>query len=840
MSVFLTFRLAGRELRAGVRGFRVFLLCLTLGVAAIAAVGSTGAAITAGLEREARALLGGDLAIELGQRPFSAAEREVILPRAAAHSTVIEMRAMAGAPGGEERRMVELKAVDRAYPLVGALAFDPPMSVEQATRAVDGVFGAAVEGPLLDRLGVGIGERLAVGEAIFELRAVLRQEPDRAASVVSFGPRLLIAEDALPATGLVQPGSQIRHALRLLLPKDGAVADLAAMLKNRFPDAGWRLRDLHEAAPGVRRYVERMTLFFAFAGLTALLVGGVGIGNAVQGYLEGRAATIAIVRCLGASGGLVSAIYGVQVALLALVGLAVGLAAGAVLPLLAFDALRDLLPVPAAAGIYPRPLILAAAFGALATVTFTLGPLLGARRIAPASLFRGHVDPGSQRPSRSEGALIGLCAVALAALVLLTSNDRGFAVWFVGGTAAIMLLLRLGAGVMRRWARRFSRRQRPALRLGIANLHRPGNRTAGIMLSLGLALSVLVAVAEIEGNLRHQIDERLPQQAPAFFFIDIQNDQAQAFDAAIHAVEGIGRYRRVPSLRGRITAIAGVPADAARVAPDVAWAINGDRALTYSVAPPEGAEIVAGKWWPGDYRGPALLSLDANVARGFGVGLGDKLTVNVLGRPIEATIASLREIDWRSLRFDFALIFSPGVLEGAPHGHIAAVEARPEAEDRIGRMLAQQFPNVTAIRVREALEAARVLVDGIGQAVRAAASIALVAGVLVLGGAVAAGHRRRVYDAVVFKVLGATRATVLSAYLIEYGILGIATGLVAAAVGSLVAWAVMVFLMKSAWVFLPGVALAATGAGIAATLIGGLAGTWIALGRKAAPLLRNA
>lgn len=840
MAPSLILRLAGRELRAGVRGFRVFLLCLTLGVGAIAGVGSTGAAITAGLGREARTMLGGDLAVELGQRPLSAAERGFIERRSAAASRIVEMRAMAGAPDGEDRRMVELKAVDGAYPLVGALSFDPPMSVAEAIAPRGGVYGAAVDEILLARLGLNLGESLAVGEARFELRAVLRWEPDRAASVVSFGPRVLIAEAALGGTGLVQPGSQIRYALRALLPKDGEVAALASALKTEFPEAGWRLRDIHEAAPGVRRYVERMTLFFAFAGLTALLVGGVGVGNAVQGYLESRTATLATMKCLGASGGLVVAVHGVQVALLSLLGMGLGLMLGAAVPLLALDLLKDLLPVPAVGGLYARPLLLAAAFGALSTLTFALGPLLGARRVAPAVLFRGSVDPAPARLRNGEMALVVLSAAGLAILVLATAGDKGFALWFVGGTAAIVLVLRLGAGLVRRWARGFGRDRRPAVRLGIANLHRPGNRTAGIMLSMGLALSVLVAVAEIEGNLRHQIDERLPQQAPAFFFVDIQSEQAEAFDAALREIPGAGRYKRVPTLRGRITAIAGVPADAARIAPDAAWAVNGDRALTYGAAPPEGAEIVAGRWWPSDYRGPPQVSLDAGLARGFGIGLGDTLTVNVLGRPIEATVTSLREIDWRSLRFDFALIFSPGVLEGAPQSHIAAIEARPDAEAAINRTLAQRFPGVTAIRVREALEAARMLVDGVGAAVRAAASIALVAGVLVLGGAVAAGHRRRVYDAVVFKVLGATRRMVLGAYVMEYGVLGLATGTVAAAVGTLVAWAVMVFLMKSAWVFLPGVALAAAGTGILAALIGGIAGTWIALGRKAAPLLRNA
>jgi putative ABC transport system permease protein len=376
-------------------------------------------------------------------------------------------------------------------------------------------------------------------------------------------------------------------------------------------------------------------------------------------------------------------------------------------------------------------------------------------------------------------------------------------------------------------------------RLALANLHRPGAATGSVVVSLGLGLAVLVAVVLIQGNLSRQIGERLPDEAPALFFLDVQPDQLAAFDATVTGVPGAHDYRRVPTLRGRIVAIGDVPVEKAAIAPDATWAVRGDRALTYANRPDAGTRIVAGQWWPPDYAGPPLISLDAGLARGFGVGIGDTLTFNILGREVTARIASLREIDWRSLRFDFAVIFAPGTLEGAPQTYIGAVHAPPGADAAIEKAVTDRFANVSTIQVREALEAVARLLAGVGTAVRAAASVTILAGVLVLAGAVAAARRRRLYDSVVFKVLGATRWRILKAFVLEYGILGLTTGAIAAAIGSLAAWAVIVFLMESDWSFLPGATAATVGVGLVVTLAVGFAGTWRALGQKAAPYLRN-
>ncbi|MEO5335266.1 MAG: FtsX-like permease family protein [Magnetospirillum sp. WYHS-4] len=475
----------------------------------------------------------------------------------------------------------------------------------------------------------------------------------------------------------------------------------------------------------------------------------------------------------------------------------------------------------------------------MTAATFALWPLAQAREIPAAALFRARILPPGASPPRPLFVLLFLAAIgALATLTVATAVHKPFALAFVGGALGTLAALRGGAEGLMALAKRIPARS-ASWRLALANLHRPGSGTTAVVLSLGVGLAVLVAVAGIEGNLSRQIAHRLPEGAPAYFFLDIQDAQVEAFDRTVDGLPGTSGYKRVASLRGRIVAIAGTPAEKRAIDPAVAWAVRGDRSVTYAKLPPEGAEISAGAWWPADYSGQPLISLDAGVARGFGIGIGDSLTVNVMGRDIEGTIASLREIDWRSLRFDFAVIFSPGVLEAAPHGHIAALRVTPDREEEVEKALADAFPNVTAIRVREALEAAQRILEGVGGAIRSVGGLTILAGSLVLAGAIAATRRRRAYEAVVFKVLGATRRQVMGAYLLEYAVLGFATAAAGTAVGVTTGWAVVRHLLGMGWTFLPGPAAWTALLCLGVTMAAGTLGTLHALGEEAVRHLRN-
>lgn len=829
---------ARRELRGGLRGFGIFLACLCLGVAVIAGVGSLSAAINAGLNGDARALLGGDIEFNLAQQPASAPERAFLAANGTL-SQIIRMRAMAVAESGASRSLIELKAVDRAYPLYGSATLDPPQPLDAALGERDGAWGAVVAPALLDKLGLKIGDAIRIGSGRFVLRAALAHEPDSVSGIYELGPRVMVSQAALASTGLLAPGTLVAYAYRLRLPPGVAPQSVIDAAQSRFPEAGWRIRSFADAAPNLQELLDRVTVFLTLVGLTTLLVGGVGIANAVESYLATKIDTIATLKCLGASRRLVFGIYLLQILALALGGIVLGLVLGALVPFAAVPLLPAELPVEAHAAVYPLPLLLAAAYGLLATLCFAAWPVGAACETRAASLFRNAAAPERARPALLPAIIAGAAALGLLALALATAPDRTVASWFILGAAGALIVFHLAAQGMMALAALAGRPRQPGLRLALANLYRPGAATAGIVASLGLGLAVLVAVTLVDGDLASELSESLPQRAPSFFFIDIQQSQIADFDRLLASLPGVSDVNQVPSLRGRIAALNGVPVEKAFVGPDARWATSSERGLTYAATLPRGSQITAGKWWPADYRGPPLVSFAADLARGMKLKVGDTITFNILGRDVTATIANLRAIDWTSLNINFAIVLSPGTLDGAPQSFIATARATPGSEGALERAVTDSFPTVSAIDVRDALATLGDIIGAIAAAVRITAAITLAAGALVLAGAIAASHRRRVYEAVVLKVLGATRRQIAGSFVIEYGLLGLAAAVIACLIGTAAAYFLMTRVMHAPWSFLAGNVALTGAAAVILTLAAGLVGTWRALGAKAAPFLRN-
>jgi putative ABC transport system permease protein len=840
---FRPLRFALRELRGGLRGFRIFVACITLGVMAIAGVGSFSRSLTDGIEREGRVILGGDLSFLLIHREADAAERRFLESRGQV-SAGATMRAMAGTADGR-RALIELKAVDGSYPLYGKVTLDPDMSLDRALEQRNGAFGAAVDTTLMARLDLQPGARLTVGTANFEIVAAIKNEPDKLASGIGFGPRVIVSEAALRATGLLVPGSLVRwnYRVRLADGSDRAAQAVMAAAETQFPESGWQIRNRNNASPALERNVERFTQFLTLVGLTALLVGGVGVANAVKSHIERKREVIATLKALGATGGRVFAIYLSQVLMLSAVGGVIGLVLGAALPFGIAAAFDTILPLPIAPALQPAELALAFGYGLLTALAFALWPLGRAHDIPVSALFRDAVSFERRWPRWRYVVGTVLVIAALASITVFLSYDGKIAAVFIAAAAAVFVTLQAVALLLMAIARRLPHARVMALRLAIANMHRPGALTPTIVLSLGLGLALLVTIIQIDGNLRRQMEGALPDKAPSFYFLDVQSMDSARFDAFIRQHAPEANLERVPMLRGRIMSANGIKADDIKVQQNAAWVLQSDRGITFATELPRGSTVVAGSWWAADYKGPPLVSFEKKIADGLNLKVGDPVEVNVLGRNIEARIANLRAVQWENLGINFVLVFSPSAFAGAPHTDIATLTypggSTVAQEVALLKAVSDAFPAITTVRVKDAIEAVGAIVRNLVLAVRGASMVALVAAMLVLGGALAAGHSYRVYDAVVLKTLGATRGKLIGAYALEYLLLGGATALFGVAAGSVAAWLVVTRVMNLTFVWLPGPAAAAAFGALLVTVALGLVGTFTALGHKPATVLRN-
>ncbi len=838
-------RFAWRDLRGGLHGFGVFIACIALGVAAIAGVVSVAASLSDGIANAGQVILGGDLAFSLIQRQATQAERAFLAVRGTV-SAVATMRAMARSGAGR-MTLVEVKAVDNAYPLFGTVATDPSMPLPTLLAPQDGAFGAVVDPTLLARLNLKIGDRITIGKSVIALRAVLTREPDKLSGGIGFGPRVLMSEAALRASGLVQPGSLVRWQYRLRLPatnsSDGAVAATEKQTNVAFPDAGWEIRTRDKASPQLERSIERFTEFLTLVALTTLFIGGVGVANAVAAHIASKRNAIGTMKALGATAAGVFALYCTEIVLVALFATVIGAGFGAALPFAISYWFGAVIPLPVAPALHPAMLALSVCYGLLTALAFALWPLGRAHDISVAMLFRDQIAGERHWPRPRYVFAAALLASAFATLSILTTYEHRIAAIFIAAAAGIFLILRLFALLVMWAAKRLPRTRSTTLRLAIANIYRPGALTPTIMLSLGLGLALLTTIIEIDGNLHRAFTAALPAKAPSFFFLDIPAADAERFDAFVHAQASGSSLERVPMLRGRIVSANGIKADDLKPAARSRWVLRGDRGITYSSTVPAGSRVVAGKWWSANYSGEPLVSVESKSAHDLKLKLGDTITVNVLGRNVTARIANFRRVDWENLGINFVLVFSPGTFAGAPHSDIATLTfadgGTPAEEASLIEALAGAFPTVTAISVKSALDTLDAIVGNLILALRGTSALTLLAAALVLGGGLAANQRFRIYDAVVLKTFGATRARLLVAYAVEYALIGLVTVVLGVAMGSLAAGLIVTRVMDLDFVFLPVQAASAAFAALFVTLVVGLAGTFTALGRKPAEVLRN-
>lgn len=823
----LAVRYALRDMRHGLQGFRIFVICLLLGVCIIASVGLLSAMIDRALKDNARALLGGDVEIYLNYTAMDAEQRAFIEQQGDV-SLSMELRTIA--TRADQFQLVELKSIDGTYPLYGEVVLDPPMPLEQALQNK----GIAVEAALLERFEAQVGDTLEIGGQTFTIRAVIDSEPDRIVNTFSFGPRAFIGEDDVAATSLIQPGSLIRYRYRLALPEGADAQTLRDAVEARFPKAGWRIRDFDAAAPQIENILKNLSLFLTLTGLTALIAGSVGIANSVNALVQRKYFTIATLKSIGATNGFVFRYY--LSLIMVVTGLTIILALGLAL-LAAWQGaglINQFLDLGVVFYTDAGALLIASVYGVLISLTFSLWQLGKIYTIKPSAIFKGKLGLDAAPPVFIQ-RLNGVLFAGLIAFTLLTSQNIMVSFFYI-----VSLMITIGIfyvaskGLVRATVRLNPKRF--WIRHGLANLHRPGARTMASIVSLGIGVTFLVSISLIDGNIQRSIENIRPEDAPTHFFIDIQPDQRQAFTALL-ANQGAQDVNLAPMTRGYITKINGVPASEVEIEEDVRWALRGDRGMSEAALLPPETVIVAGEWWEADATGAPQISFDEELARGMGLELGDTITYNVLGRDITATITSLRVVDYQNFRMNFSSIFSPGTLEGLPRSFIGT--AVLPSENTLLSALAQELPNISPIAVEEAVKQVSTLSNNLAMAIRLTSLVTIIAAIIVLTGALVAKEEQRVYDIIVLKVLGARKADVIKCYLAEYLTLGVLTAGISLVAGTLIAAVVIAQFSFFDFKLLPHISLLITCTALSIIVVLGLAITLRAFQHKPIAYLRN-
>lgn len=837
------FHLAMRESRGGFHGFRVFALALILGVFAIAAVGSLSAAFLAGLDKEQRRLLDGDYEITAIDTTFSDDFVEWLRGQGEV-SFVTNAQLMVHASDKDTRSVVQLKAVDDAYPLIGKLEFpddtQKPSPLAEHRAGTNLYWGALADQQLFDKLELMPGDRIRIGLATFVLQSPIHKEPDRASAGFLISPRLIISQQGAEATGLIERSGLVRRSVRIVMPEE-ARPDFETRIDEAFPDHPWQIRSAGDAAGGLQRTLENLDVFLTLIGLSALVIGGVGAANAVHAYMQRKLPVIATLKCLGATGDFIMKTYVSQVLCVTAFAVGMGLFLGLLTPYLVLGLFGGLLPFEASTGIYPLALLRAGLFGILAALIFALWPLAKAKKARPARLFRSIIEPDGTLPSRADLLLIAGLAAAFVGMAIISSRDPMFTLIFSVGGLVVFLILAGISWFALRLVRRYWKPSRPELKLAITSLTRSGSAAGNVIVSIGMGLTMLAMISLIDTNLSREVRNALPDKAPQLFFSDINFDEVDRFDTFIKSLGEPVEVERYLMLRSGIKLLNGQPLESVEGAANSAWARQNDWGVTILEQIPEAlGTIKEGEPWPTDYRGPPLLSLSHRQAERFDLNVGDTMTLTIAGRDVTARIQTLHDVNWDRNGLNFVAIFAPGTLEKARPTSIGSLRL-PSAvdEQKIASSINQAFPDVTIIRTREVTASIADIIDGIGMVIRALSAVTLLAGLIVLMGAIASDFRRKLKDAMIMKAMGAGRRRIVGSYGVEYAILGLIPALAALALGAMTSWFVVDQQMELQWQLSTIVLVSIVGGATLCTLILGIGTAWHVLNARPWPVLRS-
>lgn len=766
--------LAWRDLRASGRRLWIFVACLVLGVSLVAAGGGLYRQVADALANDARQIFGGDVEIE-APAPLPTDTLEWMQQRATV-SRVIELRTMLRTEAGRAQ-LIELLSADGAYPLVGQVELDPAAPLEDTLAQRQGQWGAAIDGSLATRLGLQAGDRIAIGDLDLEVRALIVRQPDRSLRADWGAAPVLVAEGALMATGLVQPLSRVEYRYRVRI--DDSTRSAATTWRDAFmaafPQLDAEVRSFDERSDRMAEVLGQIASGLLLIGFSALFIGGLGVFNSVQAYLQGKLTSLATLRALGLRDGRLAAMVLLQILMLAVLASAVGVALGLGMALAGARLAADRLPVDLLLQGLWQPALVALLFGVLTALAFSLPALGRALSVSPAALFRGVEGQALHTPRRAWWLTAAVASATLALLVAVLPDPR-FGLAFVVATAALLGVLDAATRLLRQLAARLQHQRRLPLpmQLALAGLQQPHSPLRTALLSLGSALTLLVACTLVVMTLLRTVNDTVPANAPALVFYDVQTEQIPLLKESLQASSGLQEVRTAPLVLGRLSAVNGE---------ELRQSDNGDRAreardehkLSNRSGNFDDVIIDRGAWWPQDHAGEPLVAMEDREADELGLKVGDRLRFEIMGSPVDATLAAIYSQRRMQSRLWLEAIFSDGVLDPFITRHVGAAwmpaDQTMAAQDR----LAAAAPNIATVRTESMLRETRALMGRASSGLVVVAGVCLAASLLVLASVVAASRSRQLYDATVMHALGARHSLLRGVLVWEYLLLALVT-----------------------------------------------------------------
>ena len=790
-------KLSLRELKGSFNEFKIVMISIFLGVFIITAVGSLSKNLIYEINNKSSELLGGDFELSTTYQEFPIKIKKW-LEKNGKTSQIVELRTMvtSNQSVGVKRRIVELKAVDQNWPLIGIPIIVPNKSINKSLKMnnYNNNNGALIDASLKKQLEIQVGDVLQLGKTKIQISGIIKKEPDRMFSFATFGSRLLISKATLKASGLVIPGSLVKYKIKFI-PYNKKI-DLS-FLKKFVHGTNISIKNIKNSTTNFNSFIEKTSLFISLVGLITLLISGVGISNGVKGYLIKKIKNIAIFKTLGAQNSTVFKIYFFQIIFIFLISIIPALIAGISIPFLLKTIISDSFLSSFEPFIFLEPIIISFLFGLIVCILFTIIPIAKTYEIKPIQLLRLSAHHSLNNYSKKISALILILIFALCFLIFKLTNDLKLSVYIFGVVLISFLILKGMTNLLFLSFRKLKFKIGSLLEIARKSLIRPDTFAKSIVISFSIGLALLITLNIIEESLDYKISNTINKQAPNYFLIDIQPNQINQVKAMTSKFIGEDSLNAQPMLRGRVTSINNIKVENLKINKDVNWVLKRDRAFSWSNKAPKNVKIISGKWWPQDYTGPLLLSIGDKVAKGLNVKIGDKIEVNILGRNFEAEIFNTREIIWQNMDINFIFILSKSKIQNAPHSWIATTTtANKEMNNTLIEKIVSNFSNISSVSVEETYVAIKSILNLLITIVNSIALVTLLSGVIVLAGILNVSKKDKLYEVAILKILGASPKKIIFLWLQEFLIIGLMASLISILIGMSVSFILVTYIFQ--------------------------------------------